>query len=208
LEVHLIPKLKIPPERELSREELQKNINRVRKIAPRMSKASLPPKHVFGKEYFLHTKEGIIRILLNSTDSSKIQPLYVNIHGGGFTMGMPENDDKYCQMIAEKIDVKVVNISYSLSPEKMFPQALNECYEVIAFVKTHCDEFGIDPERIVAGGHSAGGNLSAAVAIMDGAENKLRLKGVLMTYPPMDIYTDAFLKDQPKGCIPPKMARI
>jgi len=90
----------------------------------------------------------------------------------------------------------------------MFPQALNECYEVIAFVKTHCDEFGINPERIVAGGHSAGGNLSAAVAIMDGAEIKLRLKGVLMTYPPMDIYTDAFLKDQPKGCIPPKMARI
>lgn len=199
---------KIPPEKEYTREELLKAIKRQRRIMYFMSKASRPPKVVYGKSMYLDTAEGKVRVLFNRSDCPDRLPLYVNIHGGGFTASKPENDDKFMQMLADRVNIKVINIDYSLSPEAQFPKAMNECYAVIEYAKAHADELGIDPEHIAIGGHSAGGNISAAVCLKDGAANKLGLRGLIVDYAPMDIYTDAYLKNRPKGSIPPEASRI
>ena len=199
---------KIPEEKEFTREELQKSINWVRRLMPLLSKASRPPKVLYGKELFLETEEGKIRVLANNLENPEQLPLFVNIHGGGFTAGNPEGDDRFMKMIAEKARVKVLNVDYSLSPEVQFPKALNECRADVKYAKQHAKELGIYPERIAVGGHSAGGNFSAAICLMDGEKKELDIKGLILDYPPLDIYTDPYLKPAPKGCIPPKMARI
>lgn len=197
---------KIPPEKEFTRQELQKAMDRQRRIMFLMSKEARPPKVVQGKTMFLDTEEGRVRVLANNFDAPGTLPLFINIHGGGFTTASPEVDDRFMQPLSEKLGIRVLNVDYSLAPEAQFPKALNECYAVAAYAVDHAEELGIDPDRIAIGGHSAGGNLSAAVCLKDNPLKRLGIRALIVDYAPMDIYTDPYLK--PKGTIPPQAARV
>lgn len=198
---------KIPPEKVFTREELQKAVNRQRRIMFLVSPASRKPKKVFGKELFWDTSAGKVRVLFNNYDCDEVRPVHFNIHGGGFNTSFPEVDDKYMQMFSDKLGIKVINIDYTLAPEAQFPVAMNQCKAVVEYAKAHAEELKIDTERMSIGGYSAGGNLSAAVILSD-PERTLGIKGCIIAYAPMDIYTDPYLKPSPKGCIPPQAARI
>ena len=164
-------------------------------------------RKTIGKEMFLNTEVGKVRVLAYNMDNPQELPLFVNIHGGGFVIGNAELDDPYLTNVAENANVKILNIDYSLSPDVMFPVALNECYAVVKYAKEHSEELGIDGAKIAVGGHSAGGNLSAAICLLDAARKELGLKCVILDYPPLDIDTDPYLKPQPKGALNPKTCR-
>jgi acetyl esterase len=166
-----------------------------------------------GKELFLNTDEGKIRVLAYYLKKSEPLPLFVNLHGGGFILGSPEMDDPYMMNVALKANVKILNVDYSLAPQAMFPKAMNECYAVIKYAEKHSEEFGIDPKNIAIGGHSAGGNLSAAICLKNIETKELNIKCVILDYPPLDVYTDPYLKPKGKGIVAhlimtPKISRI
>jgi acetyl esterase len=212
-------------------------------------------KRLFGKEIFLTTDEGKVRVLTYNMDNPQRLPLFVNIHGGGFVLGNPEMDDPFMPNIANKANVKIISIDYSLAPEFPFPKALNECFAVVKYAKEHPDEFGIDPDKIAVGGQSAGGNISAGICLIDknkmetsnnlsrhadaessltfsispciqGIADQVRndecvensdiinpyktlgIKCLILDYPPLDVYTEAGLKPQPKGSLPIFMCRL
>ena len=48
--------------------------------------------------------------------------------------------------------------------KKKFPTALLEAAEAVRFVRSHADEYGIDPNKIAVMGFSAGGHLAASIA--------------------------------------------
>ena len=52
---------------------------------------------------------------------------------------------------------------YRLAPENPFPAGFDDCVEVVKSLLETGDEYGIDMDRIVLAGSSAGGNLAAAV---------------------------------------------
>jgi len=195
--------------KEYTNEQLNRKVRRMRKLisffAPHMTNKS---KKRIGTEMFLETDEGRIRVLAYNLDKQERLPLFVNFHGGGFVLGSAEMDDPFMDRIAEKANVKILNVDYSLSPEFPFPKALNECYAVVKYAKEHPDEFGIDPERIAAGGQSAGGNITAAICLMESETNLLGIKCAILDYPPLDIYTDAADKPRPKGALPVFLSRI
>ncbi|MDR3269015.1 MAG: alpha/beta hydrolase [Tannerella sp.] len=191
-----------------TRKQLQKKVNCLRTLIRLFRRSLDEPKHKDGVECFLDTEAGRIRALAYNMDTPETLPLYVNLHGGGFVLGRPEMDDPYLLHVAKTAHVKILSPDYSLAPEAPFPAALNEIFAVVKHVKLHAGEFGIDAQRIALGGHSAGGNFSAAVALMDGEKRELGLAGLVLDYPPMDVYTDAGEKPLPKGSIPPKMSRL
>ena len=161
-----------------------------------------------GKEMFLATGEGKVRVLAYNMDNPQRLPLFVNIHGGGFVLGNAEMDDPFMPNMASQANVKIISIDYSLAPEFPFPKALNECHAVVKYAKTHPDELGIDPDKIAVGGHSAGGNLSAGICLMDKDSQSLGIKCLILDYPPLDVYTEASLKPLPKGSLPVFICRI
>ncbi|MBW4081983.1 alpha/beta hydrolase [Paenibacillus sp. S150] len=199
---------KISEEKVYSREQLQKKVRLIKWLAAHSTKAGRIGKKRNGKELFLDTVEGKIRVLAYNMEGSENLPLFINIHGGGFILGRAEMDDPYLMNVADKAKVKILSIDYSLSPEEIFPKALNECYAVVKYAKEHARELGIDPDRIALGGHSAGGNLSAAVCLKNMEAKELDIKCLILDYPPLDIYTDPYLKPQPKGALAPGMCRI
>jgi acetyl esterase len=161
-----------------------------------------------GRELFLDTEAGTVRALAYNLDDPRVLPLFVNIHGGGFTIGRPEMDDRYMPAIAREAGVKILNVDYSLAPEAPFPAALEECFALVKYAKDHAAEMAIDPDRIALGGHSAGGNLTAAVCLLDGQRRELGLACAILDYPPLDIHTDPYLKPRPKKALSPRMSRI
>ena len=55
-----------------------------------------------GKELVLETEAGKVRVLAYDLENPETMPLFVNIHGGGFTIGCPEMDDRFMADIARK----------------------------------------------------------------------------------------------------------
>ena len=163
---------------------------------------------VKGQRLVLNTQVGPVRALVYGFDRPEVLPLFVNIHGGGFTLGSAEMDDPFMPRVAAGAGVKTLSLDYSLAPEKPFPAALNECFAAVTYAKEHARELGIDADRIAVGGHSAGGNLSAGICLLDADKKSLGIKALVLDYPPLDLPTDPFLKPCPKKAIPPKMARL
>jgi len=174
-------------------------------FAPSMTKKA---KLRAGTELYIETDEGLVRVLAYNLEREQTLPLFVNMHGSGFVMGDAEMDDACMKTIAESIDVKILSIDYSLSPDYPFPKALNECYSVVKYAREHPEELGIDPELIAIGGQSAGGNLTAAMLLLDSERKQLGAKCAILDYPPLDVFTDASEKPHPKGSIPVFMSRM
>jgi len=90
-------------------------------------------------------------------------PAIVCVHGGGWGKGSKVNHEKPAQALAARGFV-TATISYRLSGEKPFPAQIQDCKAAVRFLRANAKEYGIDPDKIGAIGHSAGGHLVALLA--------------------------------------------
>lgn len=95
-----------------------------------------------------------------------LRPGFLSIHGGGFVMGDPEMTEQFAVDIAAETGALVISPDYRLAPEHPFPAGLEDCYATLEWLAANAEEFGVDPARIAVGGVSAGGGLTAAVALL------------------------------------------
>ena len=113
-------------------------------------------------------------------------PLLVFLHGGGWVLGDLESHDPLCRFLAEQGQVRVLAVDYRLAPEHPFPAAYEDCLAAYRWTVDHAAELGADPARLAVGGDSAGGTLSASVAIAVAREG-LPLAFQLLVYPGTDM---------------------
>lgn len=94
--------------------------------------------------------------------------VYIYLHGGGFYYPWTEDDALYCSEMACRTEGIVVDVDYALTTDYAFPVALEQAYEAARWTKKMCKEWHADENKIVIGGCSAGGCLSAAVCLLAG----------------------------------------
>jgi acetyl esterase/lipase len=90
-------------------------------------------------------------------------PVYVYFHGGGWTSGDKEVLTKYCASQALS-GMVVVNVNYRHATRFTMTHMLQDANAALDWVGRHIGEYGGDPDRIVLGGDSAGGQISALLA--------------------------------------------
>ena len=113
-------------------------------------------------------------------------PAVVFFHGGGWVIGDLESHDNFCRALANRTRVVVVAVDYRLAPEHRYPAAAEDCYAAACWVAEHGAEIGVDGSRIAVAGDSAGGNLSAAVALMARDRGTPALRHQVLIYPVAD----------------------
>ncbi|KAI4887147.1 hypothetical protein NFI96_020649 [Prochilodus magdalenae] len=106
-----------------------------------------------------------VRVYEPTTASDRRRKGMMFFHGGGWVLGSIDLYDDNCRHIAKETDTTVVSVGYRLAPEHRFPAHLDDCEAAtLHFLSVAEAEFGVDPGRVVLGGDSAGGNLTAALS--------------------------------------------
>lgn len=113
-------------------------------------------------------------------------PALIWIHGGGYLIGKPEQDDGSCAQFVRELGITVVSVDYRLSPRFPFPAALDDCHSALQWAASHPEQSGIDPKRIAVGGASAGGGLAAALAQLAHDRKEIAPAFQLLVYPMLD----------------------
>lgn len=160
------------------------------------------------KEIFIDTEFGRVRTLWYGFDEGSKRPVFFGLHGGGFIVGTAELDETINLQIKKDVGCKVISIEYAKAPDSPFPAAVNQIYAVVSHLVENADKYGIDPERMAIGGHSAGGNLATVTCMKAKKEGEFQFLCQVLDYPPLDFGICPYDKPSPRGCIPPGMASI
>ena len=111
-------------------------------------------------------------------------PLVINLHGGGWCYSSVENRNQFCSKLARDMNVEVVSVNYTLSPEAKTGQALNECFAVWNEYTSN----RTNPNRkVFLCGDSAGGNIASCMIFKIKENNGILPNALLLLYPVTDL---------------------
>ncbi|WPJ96745.1 alpha/beta hydrolase [Coraliomargarita algicola] len=93
----------------------------------------------------------------------------VFFHGGAWNSGDPNRFYPQCQYLAER-GMVAISAKYRLrgSDGTSPAECVTDAKSAIRWVRSHASALGVDPNRIAAGGGSAGGQMAAATATATG----------------------------------------
>ena len=168
---------------------LQASFDKLRK--KREDYALLPSigerKTIDGVDCIVHIAEG----------EHKNLPLFIELHGGAWVGGDAVMVDSLCRSISQKTPCVAVNINYKKLDIHPFPYPMEEVITVINHFRSHAEKYGIDPDKIVICGQSAGSHIAAGAAVI--AKNRcIPLARQILVYPFLD-FTGVYYNPLPEN---------
>lgn len=118
-------------------------------------------------------------------------PAVIVCPGGGYTF-LSDREGVYVAEAFAAAGIRPFVLEYSIAPNK-FPAALMELAESVRIVKKGSAEYGINPDKVIVCGFSAGGHLAASIGVLWNKpflaealgvdKNDIRPAGVILSYP-------------------------
>lgn len=108
------------------------------------------------------------------------------IHGGGYAIGLPEQDCGFAALFTKDASCVTVLPDYTRSTEAPYPAALEDCYLTLKWMHENADELGIDKRQLFVGGDSAGGGLTAALCLYARDKGDIPIAFQMPLYPMLD----------------------
>lgn len=118
-----------------------------------------------------------------AVNREQASPCVVLIHGGGWDRGDRTELAFFNDWLARE-GYAVAAVDYRLAPEHPWPAQRADVLAALDWLKAHAAELGIDPQRFVLMGRSAGGQIATAVGY---AAHDPAIRGVVSLYAPQDM---------------------
>lgn len=105
-------------------------------------------------------------------DRTEPRPAVVLLHGGAWMLGTADRTSLAEPALALAEDGYVTfNVDYRLTGdparEHLWPAQLDDAQRAVRWVRANADRYGVDPERVGAYGHSAGGHLASLLGVRE-----------------------------------------
>ncbi|MET7684859.1 alpha/beta hydrolase fold domain-containing protein [Streptomyces sp. NPDC005423] len=127
-------------------------------------------------------------------------PLLYYLHGGGMVMGNPWS--VLPRLLADwalPLGLAVISVEYRLAPQARYPAQLEDSYTGLVWAVENARALGVDAQRVVIGGKSAGGGLAAALALLTRDRGGPEPIGQLLLCPMLDDRGTTFSSHQLNG---------
>lgn len=121
--------------------------------------------------------------LVRPKGSKETLPVLLYIHGAGWVFGSWKTHDRLVLELADKANIAVAFVEYSLSPEAKAGDAIMQSCAVAKHLKENAKELNIDASRMAVGGDSVGGNMSIALTMQSKEGNCPPFNFQLLFYP-------------------------
>ena len=128
------------------------------------------PRHVSGYTYGQDDPEKQTIDVIVPEPGETLHPALVWFHGGALQFGSTDEVVAQATDYANKGYVGFLpgyRLYNSGSGANPWPAQLDDAQRAVRWIRAHADEFDLDPDRICATGHSAGGYLAALLGTMD-----------------------------------------
>jgi acetyl esterase len=128
-----------------------------------------------------------MRLYRPDGDGDAPGPLLVWFHGGGWVVGSIDSHDASLRMLSALSGVRVATVEYRLAPEHPWPAAPDDCLAAWRDIRARATEFGTEPDRVLVGGDSAGGNLAVVLCLELSRTDEPMPLGAVLLYPVTDL---------------------
>ena len=146
---------------------------------------NLPPTDVSIKDLTIPGPDCDIPLAIYQPANQAPRPGLLWLHGGGYIVGT-QRDDARCIQFAESIGCAVVSVGYRLAPESTYRESIADSFAALNWMVDNASWLGVDADRIAIGGGSAGGGLSAGLALYNRDNAGPALAFQLLIYPMID----------------------
>lgn len=119
-------------------------------------------------------------------ETRKPVPGLLWMHGGGYALGVPEQDFPFIERFAGDGGCVVIAPDYRRSMAAPYPAALEDCYAALLWMKRHARELGIRADQLFVAGDSAGGGLAAALCLLARDRGEVAVAFQMPLYPMID----------------------
>ena len=146
---------------------------------------ALPPTDVTIEERTIRGPDCDIPIAIYQPSAPAPRPGLLMIHGGGYIVGTAREDMNGIGY-AEHVGCTVVSVDYRMAPEFTYKEAVADCFAGLSWMFEYAEALGVDASRIAIGGGSAGGGLTAALALYNRDNKGPDVAFQLLVYPMLD----------------------
>ncbi|QXD22993.1 alpha/beta hydrolase [Opitutia bacterium ISCC 51] len=122
-------------------------------------------------------------------DTKGLLPVLVWVHGGGWMNG--NKDNPKAKYLVEH-GYAVASIDFRQSHDAMWPAQIDDCRNAIRWLRSHSNEYQLNPDKIGVWGSSSGGHLVALMGTLPYDPNEKvssRVQAVCDWYGPTDLLT-------------------